>query len=403
LVELESALAKSPDIETAMRVLDDGLKTRLPKELYDVLLPHLIEPFKEISSGAVKTAKEGKSQALDFFERATNYDYGKIYADNRSNLQKAVETELSGKPSSPAEAMEAAKQAALKVGKTMSSGALFNRYRMVVAGAVMKVRNFSQVMSYEELGFSHLEVVAILDQKTSAVCKEMNGRRIAVSSAVEYVRDYMSAPPTSVSKKFSWPDSGSFSQLRGKATSEIVESLACKLPPYHGNCRTTVVPGYTERVVNNRGTEFKWENRQNPKFDHDSIFSKSEIKKAKISNDERKKEYINLSPDEFASKINAVRHSKWNGDLLDEKFASHGAEFDGFTKPRYKEKAEDILGGKFDAVYIYRYNGNDRVMFFNDKEQIGVFVDSTENSIVNMYRIDDDTKKFYENIYIKLK
>jgi hypothetical protein len=380
-----------------MKVLDSGMRDKLPKELYNALKPYFVDAWKPLLKG--KGVKSRHQDAMEFSKKSNNYDFGKIYKDNRTDLQKAIEEELAGRPSDAADAMGKAAAAANKVNKYFSEEQLFNRYKMVVSGAVMKARNFSQVLSYEELKYTEVEIIAILDQKTSSICKFMNGRRIQITTAANYVKDYMKTDPANVTARFGWPKRDTVGQMMGKSTADAVSGMGAKLPPYHAHCRTTVVPGYTERVVNQNGKALT--NFQEPSLKDVSPEDKD---KAEKSWQARIKEYSNLTHDEVAAKINSSRHSRFETKTLDKKYRKHVTrqnEFPGISKEAYNDLAIKILD-KFDFVYIYKYFSEDRVMFFDEAIHAGVVINTEKNVIETMFHFRDDTKQKYDKEYLKL-
>lgn len=264
----------------------------------------------------------------------------------------------------------------------------------------MRHRNFSQVLGMQSLGYQYVEVVAILDNKTSPICRAMNGRRIPIETAVNYVGGDFAESKWEKPKDFT-PD-----KIAGKDTAGIVENMSSVLPPYHANCRTTVVQGLPERVVNRKGRKFLWEKRNKPKF---SYTENHRTRRAKDTIEQCTRECSLLGADEFAAKMNAARQAKWKEDLIEEKFDGHWREFDDIDFndrnhefKEYKKKTKAILDGNFDSVYIYKRRRHGRFMFYEEATSTGVFVDTNENMVVNMYRIRDKDKITYDDEYIRI-
>lgn len=120
----------------------------------------------------------------------------------------------------------------------------------LAANGMSRARNFGQVQGYVDLQVKELRILAVIDERTSDICREMNGRVIRTIDAVEQRERLMSATmPEEVKTAAPWftPD-----QIRAKLgrpegalpTQEIV-GLGMTLPPYHFNCRTTVVETVT--------------------------------------------------------------------------------------------------------------------------------------------------------------
>lgn len=116
-------------------------------------------------------------------------------------------------------------------------------WRGLAANGMNRARNFGLVQGYVELNIQYLEILAVLDERTSEVCKEMNGKRIPVADAVVQ-RDTLMAMQDPEDVRLVSP----FVQLsdiqnengRTKAISDL-SAMGVTMPPYHFNCRTTVV------------------------------------------------------------------------------------------------------------------------------------------------------------------
>lgn len=118
-------------------------------------------------------------------------------------------------------------------------------WRGLAANGMNRARNFGLLKGYEELGITHLEVVAVMDERTSEICREMNGRIIPLIKAINQ-RDLLIAAdnPEDVKTISPWLK---IDAIRGLATSSIIDK-GMIMPPYHFHCRTTVV----ERVIKTR-------------------------------------------------------------------------------------------------------------------------------------------------------
>lgn len=89
----------------------------------------------------------------------------------------------------------------------------------------------------------------MIDDHTSYICKNMNGKTVEVRTCVNYVREFLADDPT---REYFWKDrqNPSESELRqfdiaSKSGDEITSLLRNQMPPYHaGGCRTTVVASF---------------------------------------------------------------------------------------------------------------------------------------------------------------
>jgi len=112
-------------------------------------------------------------------------------------------------------------------------------WRGLAANATTRARNFGAVKSFEEAGFASLEVVAVMDEATSEICQEMNGKIFKVELASKQRDDLMAAEdPEDVKKIAPWPK---LDDIEGKDPEALAAEAGVVLPPYHYHCRTVVV------------------------------------------------------------------------------------------------------------------------------------------------------------------
>ncbi len=111
-------------------------------------------------------------------------------------------------------------------------------WRGLAANGMNRSRNFGLISGYQQIGVRQLRIVAVMDERTSDICRELNGRVIPLSRAIEQ-RDALIAAedPEDVKTIAPWLRAD---QLAGQSTSRIMD-MGIGLPPYHFRCRTTVV------------------------------------------------------------------------------------------------------------------------------------------------------------------
>jgi hypothetical protein len=98
---------------------------------------------------------------------------------------------------------------------------------------VTKARSIGNVSGFVEAGIESVRVRAVLDGKTSRICREMNGRVIPVSHLVHQRDTILAAKTTNELKAAArW-----YPSYMGK-TADLPVNLG--LPPYHLRCRTDV-------------------------------------------------------------------------------------------------------------------------------------------------------------------
>jgi len=253
--ELEYKIAHNATYSQVLKFLDEEMGKKLPVELAKSLKEELIKTWLQgsivdINDEAVKaqaTAVQRLPSAINWFESANRYDYGGVYNDFKDDMAKSIKDIFEGTDSS-SKIIERAVKAKEKLGEIFSTLQVQNRYRLVAENAVNKARNFAQALAYEELGITRYQISAIVDQKTSIICRTLNGKVFETKTATKYVNEVLSTDPNKVVAKFPWPDAKTFPQteddLRNITPAEInklYNNMSVKLPPYHAFCRSTVI------------------------------------------------------------------------------------------------------------------------------------------------------------------
>ena len=142
------------------------------------------------------------------------------------------------------------------------------RYWEILAGSfVGRGRSYAQVSAYAEAGITRYRIEAVLDERTSNVCRFLHGRTFTVGDALrsfeeaerlknpEEIKDlnpwvrvngsalYLMRGGTRIvvgevvrSGEGKWDNTGEFATQRSSAA---LSALGLGFPPYHGLCRTT--------------------------------------------------------------------------------------------------------------------------------------------------------------------
>ena len=108
-----------------------------------------------------------------------------------------------------------------------------------------RVAEMGHVAGYEEAGIEYVEVVAVLDDKTSAICRHMHGRVLetkTLSNQRDLLLDAAKSGDFNAAKSAQPMLSGNKAKeiLSLDKTSDIT-GKGIALPPYHFRCRTTTV------------------------------------------------------------------------------------------------------------------------------------------------------------------
>jgi hypothetical protein len=401
--EAESMARAGKTGEDVFKYIDREMRGVFPGRLYEAMKARLALAWlsgtkvrmKDRIVEAQTTATERLHSAITWLRGVQLYDYGKVYGEISGQMRNDVLKALEGEPADRDAIEERAKSVARAVAARMgvdfdeqrlNVNDLVERYRMVVSGAVMKARNFSQALAYRELGIEELEIVAIIDQITSPLCREMHGRRIRVTTAAEYVDDVLSTPANQVVKRFPWqPVSG------GSSTEQILSAMPVKLPPYHGRCRTTVSVS-TETVVtrlNREGKPVRMEGRVEPE---------EGARHHKKNNAVAKTWVAGLRQDELLSKIRGYQNADWNASTasMHDHWNKHKNAFRGMagSAEEYGTMSRDLLQN-FQQLFVYGQEDagvvETRIGFFREEMGRALFaaVDPKTGYIKTFHRLKD--------------
>lgn len=114
-------------------------------------------------------------------------------------------------------------------------------WEMLADHTATKTREIGRVSGYERAEITRVQVRAQMDQDTSEICRQMNGRVIDVSKMRAQADEYLDA----VSRrdepraKAAWAMNGDDVDLSGVADEDLPDNIGS--PPYHFRCRTITV------------------------------------------------------------------------------------------------------------------------------------------------------------------
>lgn len=197
-----------------------------------------------------------------------------------------------------------------------------------------------RVSAYESAEIEEVEVRAILDHRTTEICRHMHGRIISVRALAE-VRDAIVAntDPEKVAKITPWPKADVIANLR---TSELPDGA--KLPPYHFGCRTRTM--VRRRVAARNEIE--------------EMVAGGELSK------EDKKQLTRYTPAEYSNIVQTIRgkrHLKFNPTDLTDDIKKHALDFGIKTEEAYINQARKLVR-ESDKVVTKMYKGEVQFLFF---------------------------------------
>ncbi|MEJ5361111.1 MAG: hypothetical protein WHV26_03525 [Spirochaetota bacterium] len=350
------------------------MQIELPENALDIIRKWTGKAY-ELGLGRIWDDDKWKvddKNALDFFARHDQHFFGKQFEHYSPLLRKVVEDELKGKRAYSKEVVQRVKKA---LGEAFEHPTIKDYYDLCIRNAVNKSRNYGRIFQYERLGIASVEIVAILDNKTSAICREMNGRRIEVKMLADHVREVLQTPMDELKEKFAWPSPEQIRSFVGMSTKDIIDKINCKLPPYHGRCRTTTVIAKDIVVKKNMG------NLQ-------GLVPEANGKEP-ANKRERRKQLKNLLQQELLAKIEQQRtNAYWDTDSSGKRLKKHQEKHsDEFSQHEesYEEITKKVLK-IFDKVFTFIEGRRIKWAFYNEGYDAIVIIEEQSGKILTMYK-----------------
>jgi len=376
------------DADDIMAILQQKMQDELPGECTDTIQKWTGTAYR-LGLGRIWDDDQWKvedTNAIEFFTRHDQHFFGKQFENYSDVLRQVVVDELQGKRAYSKEVVTKVRKA---LGEAFEHPHITDYYDLCMRNAVNKARNYGRIFQYERLGIAMVEIVAILDNKTSAICREMNGRRIEVQMLADHVREVLQTPMDELKEKFAWPTPGQVRSFEGLSTQKIMDSISCKLPPYHGRCRTTTVITKNIVVKKSSGTL-------------QGVVEPAQGKEP-ASKKVRRKQIASLTQQELLAKVeqqrtNAYWDSKDDDKRLQQHITKHGNEFSSYDES-YEEITKNVLKN-FDNVYTFKEGKRIKWAFYNNAYRGLAIIEEHTGTILTMYKLtkDIDNNKGYLEI-----
>ena len=108
-----------------------------------------------------------------------------------------------------------------------------------LAGTIQnRAANFGRISTFTQAGVATYKIEAVMDQRTSEICRLMDGQTFDIQVAQTYMDDYLGANnKADALKTVQWK---SPTDIKGMDESQLAKA-GMALPPYHFRCRTVVV------------------------------------------------------------------------------------------------------------------------------------------------------------------
>ena len=131
-------------------------------------------------------------------------------------------------------------------------------WELLADHTLTKIQNMGHVSGYETAGVQYVKIVAVIDNKTTPICRAMNNKVFKVADfRKQYDKIIHAAEKHDLKAYKAAQPMVSGKAMKGEISDEDIKRLGIKLPPYHFRCRTTHVAYFTGELP-------KSENRNKP-------------------------------------------------------------------------------------------------------------------------------------------
>jgi len=190
-----------------------------------------------------------RQEAVDWLVKHDRFWLGKVFPEHVSDSFK--ETIVQGLDEGLGRKAIGKRLREMMVGTPGSPGKI-ELYNRVAAASVNRANNWGGMFSMEAAGAEEYVFRAVMDVRTSNICRELNGRTFSVPRVMKSVRRALDGPPSSIEEIAPWPTydikrddfyietNGERSYLKGKSSDWLADH-GVALPPLHGSCRSVVV------------------------------------------------------------------------------------------------------------------------------------------------------------------
>ena len=111
-------------------------------------------------------------------------------------------------------------------------------FKTVANTQTSRAYHYGVLKSGEALGYSKYRYRAILDSRTTRICRELDGIEYSVPEAVSGLETVTQANPEAAISSYPFIDEKTLPENNVK---EYLKSLGAKVPPQHFNCRSSLV------------------------------------------------------------------------------------------------------------------------------------------------------------------
>lgn len=151
-------------------------------------------------------------------------------------------------------------------------------WELMAEHTVTRSREFGRLSGFEKAGVEFVKVDAIIDSRTSFICRNLDGRIIEVSKLIDQRTNLLKARSVEEVKTLApwYSKKEIIKHIAGTPDNKLPSGVGC--PPYHAFCRTVLVIAYDEEIKTSQA--------------YNEVLSKPEIREAV-------KKYIEAGTDNY--------------------------------------------------------------------------------------------------------
>lgn len=200
----------------------DGKKTDIPKGVFDQI----------------------DFRTLTYMKNTDEFYMGKFITDDDTvnRLRKFIYDEFD-KGDLPLGQTDGQRQFIRNLAQTLE----IEEYKIdrIVRTTTNKMRSYASVNYMQQVGVAQFEVLALIDNKTSDICRKMNGKVFSVPASRARILQVSKSQPSSVPRVTPFVSSvfkaSELDELDDLSGSDLLSTHGIFAPPYHANCRTQIL------------------------------------------------------------------------------------------------------------------------------------------------------------------
>lgn len=129
-------------------------------------------------------------------------------------------------------------------------------WELLADHTLTKIQNMGHVSGYETAGVQYVKIVAVIDNKTTPICRAMNGKVFKVADfRKQYDKIIRAAEKHDLKAYKAAQPMVNGKAMKGEISEEDIKKLGIKLPPYHFRCRTTHVAYFENEPLKTKETK----------------------------------------------------------------------------------------------------------------------------------------------------